>query len=85
MNAVISIDLSPTGGMLATGSGDWQARICACFYFLYFRCARADDDSDAAQGATARNNDAQGGYTGVYLDFFLCFFSGPFWVFWDAL
>jgi len=26
--AVISIDLSPTGGQLATGSGDWQARVC---------------------------------------------------------
>jgi general transcriptional corepressor TUP1 len=25
---VISIDLSPTGGQLATGSGDWQARVC---------------------------------------------------------
>ncbi|KIL58718.1 hypothetical protein M378DRAFT_15344 [Amanita muscaria Koide BX008] len=28
-NSIISIDLSPTGGLLATGSGDWQARICA--------------------------------------------------------
>jgi general transcriptional corepressor TUP1 len=27
-NSVISIDLSPAGGLLATGSGDWQARIC---------------------------------------------------------
>lgn len=26
---VISIDLSPVGSLLATGSGDWQARICA--------------------------------------------------------
>ena len=26
--AVISIDLSPAGNVLATGSGDWQARIC---------------------------------------------------------
>ena len=25
---VISIDLSPAGSILATGSGDWQARIC---------------------------------------------------------
>jgi len=25
---VISIDLSPAGSVLATGSGDWQARIC---------------------------------------------------------
>jgi glucose repression regulatory protein TUP1 len=25
---VISIDLSPAGGLLATGSGDWQARVC---------------------------------------------------------
>lgn len=28
-NSVISIDLSPAGNVLATGSGDWQARICA--------------------------------------------------------
>src|SRR5258706_6094123 len=28
MRTVISIDLSPTGGYLATGSGDWQARVC---------------------------------------------------------
>lgn len=26
---VISLDLNPTGGMLATGSGDSLARICA--------------------------------------------------------
>jgi len=26
-NSVISIDLSPAGNFLATGSGDWQARI----------------------------------------------------------
>jgi len=25
---VISLDLSPAGGLLATGSGDWQARVC---------------------------------------------------------
>ena len=25
---VISVDLSPNGGYLATGSGDWQARVC---------------------------------------------------------
>ncbi|KAF9237359.1 WD40-repeat-containing domain protein [Melanogaster broomeanus] len=30
-NSVISIDLSPAGSTLATGSGDWQARICAYF------------------------------------------------------
>lgn len=28
-NSVISIDLSPVGGILATGSGDWQAILCA--------------------------------------------------------
>lgn len=28
---VISIDLSPAGNILATGSGDWQARICMLF------------------------------------------------------
>ena len=27
-SAVISIDLSPAGNILATGSGDWTARIC---------------------------------------------------------
>lgn len=27
---VISIDLSPTASLLATGSGDWAARICTC-------------------------------------------------------
>ena len=32
-NIVISIDLSPVGNMLATGSGDWQARICEFFGF----------------------------------------------------
>lgn len=32
--SVISIDLSPAGSVLATGSGDWQARICA---FLHAR------------------------------------------------
>lgn len=30
--AVISIDLSPAGNVLATGSGDWQARICTSFH-----------------------------------------------------
>lgn len=32
---VISIDLSPAGNTLATGSGDWQARICrwtSCYF-----------------------------------------------------
>jgi glucose repression regulatory protein TUP1 len=33
-NSVISIDLSPVGNMLATGSGDWQARICEWFWFF---------------------------------------------------
>jgi hypothetical protein len=28
VSPVISIDLSPAGSILATGSGDWQARIC---------------------------------------------------------
>ncbi len=36
-NSVISIDLSPAGNVLATGSGDWQARICEFFsFFLTF-------------------------------------------------
>lgn len=30
-NSVISIDLSPTGGILATGSGDWHTRICKSY------------------------------------------------------
>ncbi|KAJ3497690.1 hypothetical protein NMY22_g19672 [Coprinellus aureogranulatus] len=30
-NSVISIDLSPVGNLLATGSGDWQARISDAF------------------------------------------------------
>ena len=30
-NSVISIDLSPAQNVLATGSGDWQARICEFF------------------------------------------------------
>ena len=34
--AVISIDLSPAGNVLATGSGDWQARICTCALRLSF-------------------------------------------------
>jgi hypothetical protein len=48
---VISVDLSPAGDILATGSGDWQARICMfllhSFYFYFsvakpfFLCCRA--------------------------------------------
>ena len=43
-NSVISIDLSPAGNVLATGSGDWQARICelAYFVFLYFSSLLAE-------------------------------------------
>ena len=33
LNSVISIALSPTGGLLATGSGDWQAKICEFIIF----------------------------------------------------
>jgi glucose repression regulatory protein TUP1 len=29
---VISIDLSPSASLLATGSGDWAARICTCHF-----------------------------------------------------
>jgi hypothetical protein len=36
---VISIDLSPAGSVLATGSGDWQARICKFRYSLKFALA----------------------------------------------
>ena len=32
---VISIDLSPAGSILATGSGDWQARICISHFLLF--------------------------------------------------
>ena len=37
VSSVISIDLSPAGSILATGSGDWQARICTYlrFYNLF--------------------------------------------------
>ena len=38
MRLVISVDLSPTGGMLATGSGDWSARLCE--FFAVFSCVR---------------------------------------------
>lgn len=33
--SVISIDLSPAGSVLATGSGDWQARICTHLSLLF--------------------------------------------------
>lgn len=36
LSSVISIDLSPAGSILATGSGDWQARICT--YHLNCHC-----------------------------------------------
>ena len=36
MFTVISIDLSPTGGYLATGSGDWQARVCKSHLLIHF-------------------------------------------------
>lgn len=29
ISKVMSVDLSPVGSMLATGSGDWEARMCA--------------------------------------------------------
>ena len=34
LNSVISIALSPGGGLLATGSGDWQAKICELHLFF---------------------------------------------------
>ena len=33
LNSVISIALSPGGDLLATGSGDWQAKICECNFW----------------------------------------------------
>ena len=36
VSSVISIDLSPAGSILATGSGDWQARICTYLRFYRF-------------------------------------------------
>ena len=33
-SAVISVDFSPAGNILATGSGDWTARICTSFLAL---------------------------------------------------
>lgn len=46
--AVISIDLSPVGSLLATGSGDWQARICTCSSYTRFR----SNSLTTVQGAT---------------------------------
>ncbi len=63
-NSVISVGLSPMGGLLATGSGDWQARICTSFIprlmlTLSFVCT--------AQGAMNRSLSSQvssnGGWT----------------------
>lgn len=34
MVTVLSVDLNAAGSMLATDSGDSQARICACYKFL---------------------------------------------------
>ena len=33
VSLVISVNLSPAGSILATGSGDWQARICMYLRF----------------------------------------------------
>jgi len=41
---VISVDFSPTGNMLATGSGDWEARICASHLLRCPRGSVADCD-----------------------------------------
>ena len=43
MRLVISVDLSPTGGMLATGSGDWSARLCGVFLRLLLQCLLISD------------------------------------------
>lgn len=37
---VISIDLSPSGNTLATGSGDWQARICMSPFLMSYLSGR---------------------------------------------
>ncbi len=50
-NSVISVDLSPMGGLLATGSGDWQARIC--MHVIFSPC---NVNRSATQGATGRCN-----------------------------
>ena len=53
-NSVISIDLSPVGNLLATGSGDWQARICEYSIFLLFiwtRCLMVTSGSYKSIGA----------------------------------
>jgi len=50
---VISIDLSPAGNILATGSGDWQARICE--YFFVSSCIEVFVDT-SLQGATRPGN-----------------------------
>lgn len=46
---VISIDLSPSGGHLATGSGDWQARVCTSLL-----CCRSRRVAHSSQGVTRR-------------------------------
>ena len=50
-NSVNSIDLSPMGGLLATGSEDGQARICVCVIF-----SPCNVNCFATQGVTGRCN-----------------------------
>jgi hypothetical protein len=63
---VISIDLNPTGNLLATGSGDNLARICAYLYFPLSSSGLAD----AQQGATLLLNVSSfttSSLSGIYL------------------
>jgi glucose repression regulatory protein TUP1 len=55
-NSVISIDLSPTGNVLATGSGDWQARICG---FLRRSLVNPLTERFPEQGHTPTSEDGQ--------------------------
>ena len=63
MRAVISIDLSPTGGYLATGSGDWQARVCKSI--SVDPCPISTYLSPLSRLVLVTDMDATGSYSGV--------------------
>ena len=56
VSKVISIDLSPVGTLLATGSGDWQARICMFQPFQLRDIVLTKFDCLMLQGATVLND-----------------------------
>ena len=53
---VLSVDLSPSGNVLATGSGDWLTRICA--FIPLERCLRVI--ADAVPFTPGRYSDSPG-------------------------